>query len=225
MATSLLLTVTVALLTTLFIGSLLSVFSRVRDSTRLFVNTLIFFIVILVSYPFFQDNVQVEYKPPQQSDGKQNIPSATTSLSQLPAAKETEPQFETDQQRNIYGYLKAHTVYTQDSLPSGSKVDQEPLKTFIEDLARVLYKTKLKVEIEVHTDRTGRGDPAQRGRANQDVSRRRAEKIEEELLGTKLVVEAQIKTRPLGDSQPVVKDEKSEEDQKKNRRVVVRRLD
>jgi outer membrane protein OmpA-like peptidoglycan-associated protein len=104
-------------------------------------------------------------------------------------------------------------------MPSGSSVDAEPLRGFLQDLAAVIGKTKWKVRIEVHTDLRGSS------KTNQEISEKRAKNIADELLKTKSVERNQVESLGLGETVPVVKEEGTDEEQQKNRRITVRRLE
>lgn len=145
------------------------------------------------------------------------------SASEQKAEGQREPatpdRLDTPTRRALHMALLARRPYIRESLPRGaSSLSQEPLRTFVDDLAAVLSTTKWVVEVEVHTDLSGNPD------TNKMIAEKRGELLRDALIKTGVVSPDQLILRAVGDADPVIGDERGPEDRARNRRVVVRRL-
>jgi len=112
-----------------------------------------------------------------------------------PAATLPTPSFDNQRQREIYTGLQSAGGLVVTDLKGGSGVDEEPLKSFLPNLAAVLSKTGLRVTIDVHTDPEG----SESGNRNNTDARKRA--IEEKLKSLN-VRQERFEVRSMGETTP-----------------------
>lgn len=157
---------------------------------------------------------------------KQNTKQQTNVQSERAQSKDprVELRFETKQQNNLFNSLRnVGGTYEKNNLPVGASIGRPDFDELIQDLATVLSQTRWAVVVEVHTDRTGKGDEGQRRTLNQSISRKRADALAHRLQEAYPDVASQLKFEPMGEIEPKVEIERTDVDRGLNRRIVIRR--
>jgi hypothetical protein len=128
---------------------------------------------------------------PGESATYPNAPPSGPTVTATP----TPLSFDNQRQREIYTGLQSTTGLVVTDLKGGSGVDEEPLKSFLPNLAAVLSKTGWRVMIDVHTDPEG----SESGNRNNTDARKRA--IEEKLKSLN-VRQERFEVRSMGETTP-----------------------
>lgn len=136
---------------------------------------------------------------------------------------QTEPDFDSEQQRSLYNSLKANRSYVINKLPVGASINAPIFDAALKDLASVLRQTEWSVVVEVHTDKTGRGTEERRREVNLRTSEQRSNALEDKFIRNSPNLLPRVKFVGLGEFQPHVPLERTQDDRNLNRRIVIRR--
>jgi hypothetical protein len=184
-----------------------------RLGRRFYVTTAAIFLIIVAAVGL---KVYLGRVPPPQRQVINAMPTPT------PNPPPPRPPRLSNDAAEIYRELISKGGIILGDQPAGADITKDPLKSDLISLKEILDSTSLRLRIEVHTDLTGSGSADKVKEDNQRTSELRADKISKALGCEEGTAAGRCRAVGRGQEIPIILG-RSEEANKKNRRLVVTR--